>query len=61
MSATEVPAWQIKTMCCWTSTCRGGGLSLDRKLRVEDDIAIFMITGSTQDIDRIVGLERRDD
>ena len=33
------------------------GLSLARKLRVTDDVAVIMVTGRVEDIDRIVGLE----
>ena len=33
------------------------GLSLARKLRVSGDVAIIMVTGRDDDIDRIVGLE----
>lgn len=33
------------------------GLSLARKLRVTEDVAIIMVTGRDEDIDRIIGLE----
>ena len=33
------------------------GLSLARKLRVNNDIAVIMVTGKDEDIDRIVGLD----
>jgi two-component system torCAD operon response regulator TorR len=33
------------------------GLSLARRLRVTDDVAIIMVTGRDEDVDRIVGLE----